>query len=252
MDRSELDPWRVIRSFLSKARSYDVPDIVDGSGLLVDWRISLREDYSHGTRWAAYRPRIDAAYEALASDDDRLRVTFLVARELARRGIAKGLDQALRDIGWSLQGDRLVPERGEVRELFFPERSQHDAYVEIRSILNDAKTSILIVDPYVDTSILTLLSACASPGMKLQILSARLPKDFELEAKKWATQHGAAIEIRTTKEFHDRFILVDGTDCWHIGCSIKDAGNKAFMLSKVEDPGNQEGVIRSILKAWDS
>jgi len=82
MSRKDLDPWRVIRSFLSRLLSYDVPDMIDHAGLAVDWTITEKQDYSHAMRWAAYRPRIDAAYEPLTRDDDRLRVAFFVAREL--------------------------------------------------------------------------------------------------------------------------------------------------------------------------
>ncbi len=252
MPNPELDPWRVIRSFLSKANSYTVPDIVDSSGLSVDWRISDRENYSHTTRWSAYRPRIDAAYEALANDDDRLRVVFVIARELSRRGLAEGMDAALREIGWALEDGRLIPAKGEIRELFFPEQSQHDAYVEIRGILKQAKESVLIVDPYVDGSTLTLLTTCASAQMKLQILTAKLPKDFGLEKRGWESQHKTTIEVRTTREFHDRFIVIDGNQCWHIGCSIKDAGNKAFMLSRVEDETNRTNLVDSIMRAWNA
>jgi hypothetical protein len=50
--------------------------------------------------------------------------------------------------------------------------------------------------------------------------------------------------------FHDRFILVDGNECWHIGCSIKDAGDKAFMMSKVEDEINRTGLVAFIERSW--
>jgi hypothetical protein len=252
MFRGDLDPWRVIRSFLSKLRSYDVPDIIDRAGLAVDWTLHPRQDSTHATRWAAYRPRIDAAYESLRSDDDRLRIAFSVARELAERGLADEMNQALKEVGWELRENRLVPVGASVRELFFPQQSQHDAYVEIRAILQKATRSIMIVDPYIDQSILTLLSTCVHQGMTVRVLTAKLPADFGLEAKKWASQHGGTrLEVRTTREFHDRFVLLDDTECWHIGCSIKDAGNKAFMLSEVEDEKNRAALVGNVSKAWD-
>ena len=89
--------------------------------------------------------------------------------------------------------------------------------------------------------------------MRIQLLTAKLPGDFSLEAKKWVSQHsGMTLEVRTTKGFHDRFIVLDGTSCWHIGCSLKDAGNKAFMLSQVEDEENRAALISQVNKAWSS
>ena len=77
--REELDPWRVIVSSLFEhVGSFDVPQIIDRAGLSVNWSLTEREDYSETYRKAAYRPRINEAYEAL-SNEDRLRVAYLVA-----------------------------------------------------------------------------------------------------------------------------------------------------------------------------
>lgn len=250
--RSHLNPWSVIRGFLLRLSSHDVPDIVDRAGLTVDWGLSQKQNYSHKTRLAAYRPRIDRAYQSL-STDDRLRVAYIVAKELASRALTEELNQSLRKIGWELREGSLVPVGTTVRELFFPEQSQHDAYVEIRGILQKATTSVHIVDPYVDQSILTLLSTCVKTGMTIRLLASKLPPDFVLEAKKWLTQHGGGtLKVRTTKEFHDRFIALDDALCWHVGCSIKDAGNKAFMLSQVEDDENRTALLGQINKSWSA
>jgi hypothetical protein len=109
---------------------------------------------------------------------------FTIARELSKRDLGDELDAALKEIGWSLQGDRLTPAKADVRELFFPKTTQHDAYVGIRGRLQQARESITIVDPYIDGSVLTLLAALAARGIKVRLLTAHLPKDFELEIKK--------------------------------------------------------------------
>src|ERR1700683_3092962 len=251
MQRTDLDPWRVIRGMLSRLRSYDVPDVIERAGLSVDWSISAKQDWSDGTRFAAYRPRIDAAYDALASDDDRLRVSFMVAHQLAERGLADELNKALGEIGWKIQDAGLTPADSPVRELFFPPQRQHDAYVEIRAILQKATTDVTIVDAYIDESILTLMTACVRPEMTVRLLGAKLQGDFSLESKKWIAQNaGVTLQVRTTRKFHDRFIVLDTKECWHIGCSIKDAGNKAFMLSKGDDDDNRIALIAGIEKTW--
>jgi hypothetical protein len=246
-----LDPWSVIRGFVLTLSSHDVPAVIDRAGLAVDWQLTLRQAYSNGTRLSAYRPRIDAAYRSLSNLADRMRVAFVVARELAGRGLSEPLQEALREIGWELQNDRLKPSTATVRELFLPNQSQHDAYVEIRGILKGAHRSITIVDPYIDQSILSLLSACSVPRMSIQILTSKHPPDLSLEAKKWLSQNaGRALEIRTSREFHDRFIILDDSVCWHVGASIKDAGTKACMLSQVEDDENRNSLLAQIRKSW--
>lgn len=251
--RSDLNPWPVVRSFLLNLSSNYVPEVIDRAGLTVDWSLTDKQNYSHKTRLAEYRPRIDTAYLALTNDSDRLRVAYIVTQELAKHGPTDELNDALVKIGWELRGGGLVPSGGAVRELFFEEQSQHAAYVEIRAIVQKVTSEIAIIDPYIDQSILTLLSTCAKPGLRVQILTSTLPTDFALEGKKWLKQHaGSSLYVRTTKEFHDRFIVLDNSACWHIGCSIKDAGNKAFMLSELEDRDNREALLAQARKSWDA
>lgn len=250
MVQATLDPWPVVRGIILELSSYEVPEIADRAGLKVDWALTERENYSDKMRIAAFRPRLDGAYNDL-SEEDQLRAVFVMAGELASRSLAGKLEVALKAIGWCLEGGKLVPEAVAVRELFFPKQSQHDAYVEIRRILQCALTSVSLVDPYVDQTLLTLLSAALKPGMTIHILTAKLPDDFALEAKAWQVQHAdVSLEVRTTREFHDRFIVIDERVCWHIGCSIKDAGHKVFMLSNVEDDSNRSALLAQIEKSW--
>ncbi len=250
---SDLNPWPVVRGFLLRLSSYEVPGIIDRAGLTVDWTLTEKENYSHNTRLTAYRPRIDAAYQSLSNNDDRLRVAYIVTRELASHGSTDELNDALREIGWELRDNKLVPSGSNVRELFLPDQSHHDAYVGIRAILQKAQNRVVVVDPYIDQSILTLLSTCVKAGMTIRILTSKLPSDFALEARKWLSQHaGGSLEVRTTKEFHDRFIVLDDTTCWHVGCSIKDAGSKAFMLNELEDHDNRMALLAQVDKSWAS
>lgn len=250
MKLSLLHPWPVLRGLLLELSSYEVPKVVDRAGLKVNWTLSSRNDYSDKMRIAAYRPQIDAAYEQL-QEEESVRAAYVVAGELASRGLGEKLDAALRAVGWRIENGKLVPDSASVRELFFPKQSQHDAYVEIRGILQTVAKSITIVDPYIDQTMLTLLASSLQPEMTIRLLTSKLPADFWLEAKAWLAQHPrVALEVRTTKEFHDRFIVIDELACWHIGCSIKDAGNKAFMLSNIEDEGNCRALLAQIEASW--
>lgn len=250
MNSSSLHPWPVLRGLLLELSSYEVPKVVDRAGLMVDWALSSQKDYSDKMRIAAYRPRIDTAYEQL-QEEEKVRVAYIIAGELTSRGHGEKIDASLRAIGWRIENGKLAPDSQPVYELFFPKQSQHDAYVEIRGILQTATQSITIVDPYMDQTMLTLLTASLRPKMAIRLLTSKLLEDFELEAKNWRAQHPeAGLEMRATKEFHDRFIVLDEGECWHVGCSIKDAGNKAFMLSKIEDEGNCRALVAQIEASW--
>lgn len=250
MQAVELHPWRVLRSVVLELLSYDVPKVIDRAGLQVDWTLTKEQNFSDKMRIAAYRPRIDAAYAEL-SKDASLRLAYVVTGELVQRGHGEKLERALHAIGWRLESGKLIPDSDPVRELFFPTQRQHDAYTEIRSILQTAKKSIDLVDPYVDQSVLTLVGSAAKPSMIVSILTTEIPRDMPVEMKKWRAQYSdTTLEVRKTREFHDRFVVIDSESCWHIGCSIKDAGGKAFMLSRMEDEVNRDALLKQIGASW--
>lgn len=139
----------------------------------------------------------------------------------------------------------------EPNQVYLPAGSQHDAYVELRKIVQLTKQEMLIVDPYVDETLWELLTN-VQLGVKLRILTEQMKKDFRLEGRKFAAQHGNAIEIRTTSKYHDRFIIEDVQRCWHIGASIKDAGNKAFAFSELVRPEIVKLVIADVEAQWSA
>ncbi len=221
--RRERDPWRVIVACLFELDSHEIPGIIDMSGVTVDWRLTVREDSSHKYRKAAYRHRINAAYEAL-DGEDKLRVAFIVFEELALGGLVEQLNAGLQRICWRIDGGTLAPATETVRELFFPQGTQHDAYVQIRAIFRRDTQSVRVIDPYMDGSIFIILGSVQGP-LKVELLAANLPSDFAYENER---------------------------GCWHIGCSIKDAGNRAFMLSWIEDTRNAEALLHTLHSTWES
>jgi hypothetical protein len=139
----------------------------------------------------------------------------------------------------------------EANQVYLPAGSQHAAYVELRKIVQLAKQDMLIVDPYVDETLWELLTN-VQPTVKLRILTEQMKKDFRLESRKFSAQHGNAIEVRTTSKYHDRFIVEDGQRCWHIGASIKDAGNKACAFSELVRPELVKFVIADVESQWSA
>lgn len=134
---------------------------------------------------------------------------------------------------------------------FFSQGSTHDAYVAVREILRQAAVSVTIVDPYLDETLFPLLASLGNPKLTVQLLTSKVPPDFALEARQFETQHpNIDLEVRTTKAFHDRFIILDGGICYHVGASIKDAGRKVFMISQVLDRHNVAALLQQHSDAW--
>lgn len=248
----DLHPWPIILSIISGLSSDGVVELISATGLQVDWALSKEQAYSHKTRVREYLQRIQIAFDLL-SKDRQLIVSALAASSLSRSSQERGkeLDTRLSQIGWRLESDRLSPVEPTLRELFFPKGSQHDAYVEIRSILQGARRAVFIVDPYLDGSVFQLLATIEGKELEVRLLSSKLPGDFPLEATKFVAQHDTfRVEIRRCVEFHDRFIVLDGTACYHIGASLKDAGLKVFMINQIEDGRNRDALLEQLGQSW--
>jgi hypothetical protein len=90
-------------------------------------------------------------------------------------------------------------------------------------------------------------------SLRVRILCSRYAPAVAAEAQLFVAQHsGAVIEVRQTKDFHDRFIVIDGQSCVHVGASIKDAGKTAFMISRVEDQQNRDNLLAAIDTSWNA
>jgi hypothetical protein len=104
-----------------------------------------------------------------------------------------------------------------------------EAYVFIADLIKQAKKSIILIDNYVDESVLTLLSK--NQDVNITIYTQTISKQLKLDIEKYNKQF-KAIEVKISKDFHDRFLVIDD-ELYHIGASLKDLGKKVFGFSKM-------------------
>ena len=104
-----------------------------------------------------------------------------------------------------------------------------DAYALLSDLISSAKSSIVLIDNYIDASILTLFSK--NPHVTCTLYTSNISKQLELDIQKYSKQYGN-LEVKTTKHFHDRFLICDET-VYHFGASLKDLGHKVFAVNKV-------------------
>lgn len=250
---SDLHPAPIVTSYLYAMKSDAVVRIVGRVGLIVDWALTKEQSYSEKTRLRTYIPRIDAALQTLDERDCML-VARNVAAELFRESpeTMAPLNMALGKIGWQIADGELNTQDLSIREAFFPSGTEHTAYVQIRSILGRARQSIDIIDPYLDGSIFTMLKALSGGALHVRMLTASPPNDFKLEASKFQKEAPEiSVEVRANRDFHDRFIVLDETLCFHVGASIKDAGKKACMISQLEDRAIVASLINFTKDIWE-
>jgi hypothetical protein len=148
------------------------------------------------------------------------RIDSLEIRQLQTE---KKVDQVLDAIG----SQELEPKQG----VFFNGQI-FDAYSFVSKLVRKAKSSIVLIDNYVDDSVLTLLSK-RKKGVTAKIYCKRIPKQLTLDLEKHNAQY-APVELTSFDDAHDRFLILDGKTVYHIGASLKDLGKKWFAFSEIE------------------
>lgn len=107
-----------------------------------------------------------------------------------------------------------------------------DAYNFVSDLVRNAKSSILLIDNYVDDTVLTLLSK-RKKNVKANIYTATISQQLRLDLQKHNQQY-PAIGIHLFKQSHDRFLIIDEKELYHIGASLKDLGKKWFAFSRMD------------------
>ena len=121
----------------------------------------------------------------------------------------------------------------EFKQKIFFDGQIYDAYSLVINIIKKAKEKILIIDNYIDDSILQML-AKKNKNVKVIILTSEKSNISKLDIQKFNKEY-PILEIAKSSKFHDRFIVIDNTEIYHVGASLKDLGNKCFAISKIED-----------------
>lgn len=111
-----------------------------------------------------------------------------------------------------------------------------DAYVFATNLIRSAKKSLLLIDNYIDESVLLML-AKRNSGASATIFTGRITSQLQLDLDKYNDQY-PPINIRTYANAHDRFIIIDETEVYHIGASLKDLGKKLFAFTKMNMPAS--------------
>ncbi|MBO4619547.1 MAG: virulence RhuM family protein [Victivallales bacterium] len=117
-----------------------------------------------------------------------------------------------------------------------------DAYATAMKLIKSAKESLVLIDNYIDESVLTMLGARAE-GVSATIYTRKYNAKLRLDVQKYNAQY-PPIAIKPIHGVHDRFLLIDNAITYHIGASLKDLGKSLFAFSRLEIPP-QEILARS-------
>ena len=121
----------------------------------------------------------------------------------------------------------------EVKQNIFFDGQIYDAFSFIVGLVKKAKKEIILIDNYVDVNTLNILCK-KNKGVDVVITTAGKGSLSTKDITKFNTQY-PKLSVKTNTDFHDRFLIVDKTEVYHIGASIKDAGKKSFGITRIED-----------------
>ena len=107
-----------------------------------------------------------------------------------------------------------------------------DAYKFAADLIRTATKSLILIDNYIDDTVLTLFTKCI-PGVSVTIYTPQISKQLSLDLQRHNLQY-EPIDIRLFHRSHDRFLIIDEKELYHIGASLKDLGKKWFAFSKMQ------------------
>jgi len=141
-------------------------------------------------------------------------------------------DEKLNQVFKALEAAQPQPDKS----IFF-DGQIFDAYSFVSDIIKKAKSEIILIDNYIDESVLTILSK-RNKNVAATMYTKTISNTLKLDLEKHNAQY-PAIEVKTFTNSHDRFLIIDQKELYHLGASLKDLGKKWFAFSRMDSLVNQ-------------
>lgn len=132
----------------------------------------------------------------------------------------------------------------EPRQKVFFEGQVWDAFEFLVSTIQKAQKGIVLVDGYVDTTTLNILAKKAE-GVVVTVWTNPKTKLTARDVETFNAQY-PSLEVRHTTAFHDRFLILDGSEGYLVGASLKDAGKRSFAVTRIEDAAIAQTVLSKL------
>ncbi|KIM03474.1 MAG: DNA-binding protein [Sulfurovum sp. FS06-10] len=222
-DDGELEKFSVVANFATTA--------TDGKTYTVEYynldviiSVGYRVKSANGVRFRQWATNVLRNYIQNGYVINSERITHQRFKELEND--VSLLKSQVANISKGLENSTIQSKHG-----IFYDGQIYDAYAFINDLLKSAKSEVVLIDNYIDDTVFTLFSKY--PNLKIKIYTQTITKQLRLDYQKYQSQY-KNIELKEFKKAHDRFLIVDNTQMYHIGASLKDLGKKWFAFSKFE------------------
>jgi hypothetical protein len=226
---SRLVPFTDSLSALCRAVEHNIKYLIQGIGACTEWNQQWLDPLSQ------FRERYNA---------------FLVRLESHFSSVIPGRIPAFARID-EAQSLRFGSPGPLLRSATFGPGERFQATDAIRQIIKTATSEVLIVDNYTSADTLALLFS-APTAVAAKMLTYRREGDYPTMAARFRGERGvAALETReSARDFHDRYLMIDGRDIFHLGASIKDLGRSVFSFTQKSDPAEIARIQAPIATSW--
>ncbi len=147
-------------------------------------------------------------------------------------------DQKFEQVFKALESHQPQPDKG-----IFYDGQVFDAWTFVSDIIRSANQSIILIDNYIDDTVFTLFGK-RKPNVQVTFYTKTISKQLLLDAQKHNAQY-EPIEVKQMAAAHDRFLIIDETELYHLGASLKDLGKKWFAFSKMDaGVGNMLNLLK--------
>ena len=178
--------------------------------------------------------------QELFSRLDRLELSHLDLKKEIDKGMNKQLetDKKLEEVF------NYIASNTEVKQKIFFDGQIYDAFSFIADLVGKVQSKLILIDNYVDVNTLNILCKKNS-GVDVLIATAGKGSLTTKDINKFNAQY-PSVRIKTTTDFHDRFLIIDDKEGYFTGASIKDAGKKSFAITKIEDGNLVQDLINKV------
>jgi hypothetical protein len=136
------------------------------------------------------------------------------------------------------------------REGVFFAGQNFDALMKVKEIIDTATNKIFLVDGFADEKFLNLTKG-KNTSVSVNIMTKKVAPTLKGLAEDFNKQY-TGLNIRISDSFHDRFLVIDNRDFFHLGTSINYAGKRGFMFSLIEEPVVIQSLKKEIDKEWEN
>ena len=217
----ELEKHSTVRKFriVQTEGKREVEREIDFYNLDVIISVGYRVRSKQGTQFRIWATRVLRQHLLRGYTLDQKRLDLLEEKQIITN---KKLDRVMQ----AIEDESLRPRQG-----IFYDGEVFDAHVFVSGLIRRAKHSIVLIDNYIDETVLALFAK--NPDVEVTIYTRTISRQLHHDLKKYNAQHHP-ITLKTFTAAHDRFLILDDTEVYHFGASLKDLGKKWFAFSRFD------------------